>query len=200
MAQPKTLPLICVEEGAVAAAGLGKPQTQWAAANGFTGQRGRLLALPSRAAGSTAIFRHRRAAEPADAGHRPRRRRAGAGPLQLARRLRRSDSSGARLPARRLSLRSLPQGQGGAGAGAARGRRRAPRSSGWSTAPSSPATSINTPPNDLGPDAFEKEIRAFAARHKMKLKAIVGDDLLKQNFPMIHAVGRAGPRRRGCSI
>jgi leucyl aminopeptidase len=50
---------------------------------------------------------------------------------------------------------------------------------------------VNTPANDLGPDAFEKEIRTFAARHKMKVKAIVGDDLLKQNFPMIHAVGRA---------
>src|SRR5699024_2667158 len=33
---------------------------------------------------------------------------------------------------------------------------------------------INTPANDLGPDAFEREIRAFATRHKMKLKAIVG--------------------------
>ncbi|MGN6683786.1 MAG: leucyl aminopeptidase family protein, partial [Devosia sp.] len=50
---------------------------------------------------------------------------------------------------------------------------------------------INTPANDLGPDAFDREIRAFAARHKMKLKAVVGDELLRQNFPMIHAVGRA---------
>ena len=50
---------------------------------------------------------------------------------------------------------------------------------------------INTAPNDLGPDDFEREIRAFATARKMKLKAIVGDDLLKANFPMIHAVGRA---------
>ncbi len=50
---------------------------------------------------------------------------------------------------------------------------------------------VNTPANDLGPDAFEAAIRAFATQHKMKLKAIVGDDLLKQNFPLIHAVGRA---------
>jgi leucyl aminopeptidase len=50
---------------------------------------------------------------------------------------------------------------------------------------------INTPANDLGPDAFEREIRDFAVRHRMKLTAIVGDALLKQNFPMIHAVGRA---------
>jgi leucyl aminopeptidase len=51
---------------------------------------------------------------------------------------------------------------------------------------------VNTPTNDLGPDAFDREIRAFAAARKMKVKAIVGDDLLKQNFPLIHAVGRAG--------
>ena len=37
-----------------------------------------------------------------------------------------------------------------------------------------------------------RDPRVRAAR-KMKLKAIVGDDLLKQNFPMIHAVGRAAP-------
>ena len=52
---------------------------------------------------------------------------------------------------------------------------------------------VNTPANDLGPDQFEAEIRAFAARHRMTVKAVVGDELLAQNFPMIHAVGRAGP-------
>ncbi len=50
---------------------------------------------------------------------------------------------------------------------------------------------INTPANDLGPEAFEKEIRAFARKRKMTCSAIVGDKLLKQNFPLIHAVGRA---------
>src|SRR5690606_4299748 len=56
---------------------------------------------------------------------------------------------------------------------------------------------VNTPANDLGPDQFDRRIREFAAHHKMKVKAIVGDDPLKQNFPMIHAVRRAsaeGPR------
>ncbi|MDB5539799.1 MAG: cytochrome oxidase subunit [Devosia sp.] len=50
---------------------------------------------------------------------------------------------------------------------------------------------INTPANDLGPDALEKEIRGFAKAHELEVKVIAGDDLLKQNFPMIHAVGRA---------
>ena len=38
---------------------------------------------------------------------------------------------------------------------------------------------------------FAKPIRAFAKRHKLEVSVIAGDELLKQNFPMIHAVGRA---------
>src|SRR5690606_24728573 len=38
---------------------------------------------------------------------------------------------------------------------------------------------------------LEAAVRALAARHKANVKVIAGDDLLKQNFPMIHAVGRA---------
>ena len=51
MALPKTLPIQFVEEGGLAAAALAKPQAQWAAANGFSGQRGRLLAMPSATGG-----------------------------------------------------------------------------------------------------------------------------------------------------
>ncbi|MCF6326779.1 MAG: leucyl aminopeptidase family protein [Devosiaceae bacterium] len=50
---------------------------------------------------------------------------------------------------------------------------------------------INIPANDLDPQIFEKYIRSFASQRKMTCKSIIGDDLLKQNFPMIHAVGRA---------
>ena len=50
---------------------------------------------------------------------------------------------------------------------------------------------INTPANDLGPDGFEKEIRAFAKKRKMECKVISGDDLLQENLFLIHAVGRA---------
>jgi len=50
---------------------------------------------------------------------------------------------------------------------------------------------INRPPNDLGPDNYEITIREFAKKHGANVTSIVGDDLLKQNFPMIHAVGRA---------
>ncbi|MER9698910.1 leucyl aminopeptidase family protein [Mesorhizobium sp. M0146] len=50
---------------------------------------------------------------------------------------------------------------------------------------------VNTPTSDMGPDEFEKAVRTLAATHKAEVSMIKGDDLLKQNFPMIHAVGRA---------
>ena len=50
---------------------------------------------------------------------------------------------------------------------------------------------INTPANDLGPAQLEQAARDLAARHGATVDAIVGDDLLAQNFPLIHAVGRA---------
>jgi leucyl aminopeptidase len=50
---------------------------------------------------------------------------------------------------------------------------------------------VNTPTNDMGPDALEAAVRALAARHKAKVEVVKGDALLEKNFPMIHAVGRA---------
>ena len=53
---------------------------------------------------------------------------------------------------------------------------------------------INTPANDLGPAELAEAARALADRHGATFRAIVGDELLKQNFPLIHAVGRAAAR------
>ncbi len=50
---------------------------------------------------------------------------------------------------------------------------------------------INTPANDMGPAELETAARALATRHGATFRAIVGPDLLTQNFPLIHAVGRA---------
>ncbi len=50
---------------------------------------------------------------------------------------------------------------------------------------------INTPANDLGPAQLEQAARKLAARHSATINAIVGDELLEKNFPLIHAVGRA---------
>ncbi len=51
---------------------------------------------------------------------------------------------------------------------------------------------INTPTNDMGPEALEAAVRKLGEEHKASVSVIKGDALLKKNFPMIHAVGRAG--------
>ena len=51
---------------------------------------------------------------------------------------------------------------------------------------------VNTPTNDMGPDALEAAAMALARQFKAKATVIRGDKLLEQNFPLIHAVGRAG--------
>jgi leucyl aminopeptidase len=53
---------------------------------------------------------------------------------------------------------------------------------------------INTPANDMGPPELEDAARALANRHGATVRAVIGDDLLKDNFPLIHAVGRAAAR------
>ncbi len=50
---------------------------------------------------------------------------------------------------------------------------------------------INTPANDLGPSALAAAALTLAKAFGAKAKVIVGDALLKQGFPLIHAVGRA---------
>ena len=50
---------------------------------------------------------------------------------------------------------------------------------------------INTPANDMGPEALAAAALKLAKAHRAKAHVIAGDDLLKQNFPLIHAVGRA---------
>ncbi len=53
---------------------------------------------------------------------------------------------------------------------------------------------INTPANDMGPAELEAAARDLASNYDTSFDCIVGDDLLKQNFPLIHAVGMASPR------
>ena len=53
---------------------------------------------------------------------------------------------------------------------------------------------ITTPSSDMGPAELAAAAQDLAKTHKAKIKVIVGDDLLKQNYPMVHAVGRASTR------
>ncbi len=50
---------------------------------------------------------------------------------------------------------------------------------------------INTPASDMGPVALQEVAQELADVHNAKLSAVIGDDLLGENYPMIHAVGRA---------
>ncbi|MDW5316472.1 M17 family metallopeptidase [Rhizobium sp. PL01] len=50
---------------------------------------------------------------------------------------------------------------------------------------------INMPTNDMGPNALEEAFRSLGDHYKAKVSVVSGDDLLKQNFPLIHTVGRA---------
>lgn len=53
---------------------------------------------------------------------------------------------------------------------------------------------INTPASDMGPDDLEAAARNLAAQHDAKIAVTLGDDLLAENLPMIHTVGRAANR------
>ncbi|MBL4869499.1 MAG: leucyl aminopeptidase family protein [Robiginitomaculum sp.] len=50
---------------------------------------------------------------------------------------------------------------------------------------------INTPASDMGPVALQGAAQNLADIYGATLSAVIGDDLLAQNYPMIHAVGRA---------
>ncbi|MEQ1491180.1 MAG: leucyl aminopeptidase family protein [Terricaulis sp.] len=50
---------------------------------------------------------------------------------------------------------------------------------------------VNTPTNDMGPAALHAAAEAVAERYDASFEAIVGDELIAQNYPLIHAVGRA---------
>ena len=50
---------------------------------------------------------------------------------------------------------------------------------------------VNTPANDMSPEALAQAAIDVARRYGARHKVIVGDELLAQRFPAIHAVGRA---------
>jgi len=50
---------------------------------------------------------------------------------------------------------------------------------------------INTPAGDMTPDALERAVRDLAETYGAEVETTVGDALLSDNFPIIHAVGRA---------
>ncbi|WEK03561.1 MAG: leucyl aminopeptidase family protein [Candidatus Devosia phytovorans] len=191
MSDTAVLHVICVPENGLEGAGLTPSQRAWATANGFSGKRGKLLALP---ATDGTVSGYLFGLGTAEANPTLVTGLASAALPKGTYRLEGSIADptlaaiGFRLGAYRFDryrqaveapILELPSGADAAevdrlveAAGIARDL-------------------INTPPNDLGPDAFEAEIQAFAEARDMDIRVITGDDLLAENFPMIHAVGRA---------
>ena len=50
---------------------------------------------------------------------------------------------------------------------------------------------VNTPANDLGPAALEREVLHLAERFAAEAQVFRGDELIARNLPLVHAVGRA---------
>ena len=53
---------------------------------------------------------------------------------------------------------------------------------------------VNTPTADMGPKELAGAVKQLGKKYKAKVREWVGDELLKANFPTIHAVGRASHR------
>ncbi len=50
---------------------------------------------------------------------------------------------------------------------------------------------INTPANDMNPEALAAEAVSWAKSHKAKILVVKGDELLTKNYPLVYAVGKA---------
>lgn len=55
---------------------------------------------------------------------------------------------------------------------------------------------INTPAVDLGPAELATAAEVLAADHGARVRVVVGDGLIAENYPAIHAVGRAAGAQR----
>lgn len=191
VAEAPILPVIFIGEDDLASAGLPHAQSKWAQANDFFGQRGRLLPLPD---GAGALSGYLFGTGKAD--DRPvlvaglAGAALGGGNYQLA-----GDYGDPTLAAMAFRLgayrfdryRRAKETPVLVAPGAAD----ADEVERLVTAAAIARDLINTAPNDLGPNALEQAIHDFATARQMTFSAIQGDDLLKQNLPMIHAVGRA---------
>lgn len=53
---------------------------------------------------------------------------------------------------------------------------------------------VNTPANDLGPEELANAAENLIKPFKARMSVITGNELLKKNYPAIHAVGKGSPR------
>ncbi len=203
-AEQKSVPIWLARDASwVRDAPLSDAQKAWAAAQGFKGTGRRHLALPGPAgelAGVVLGLGEAKAGDPMDragAGARAAAGRAAAGPLSSGRARWKMPSWPAvawGLGAYRFArYKSAPNGEAVA-------QLKLPQGADYQRALATVEAVwmgrdlINTPASDLGPQQLEDAARALAKRHGAEVTSIVGEDLVTQNFPMIHAVGRASDR------
>ncbi len=175
-------------------------ERNWARSTGFTAETGKLALVPGEngrlgrvlvglGAGPDAAATMWALAGLADAlagRELPARSRA---------RGRRPDAPGARLGARHLRLHPLPrQARERCGAGLARRAPIAAGSNGSRVRRFSPATSPTRRPAISAPRNWRRRRCASPRRAGACHRVIVGDELLAENYPTIHAVGRASTR------
>jgi len=53
---------------------------------------------------------------------------------------------------------------------------------------------ITTPANDLGPAELGEAVQRLALQHEAECRILVGEDLLRQNYPLIYEVGKGSAR------
>ena len=186
------LPIHFVIKGRIEEAGLAPDVAEWAKANGFTGQPGRVLLLPGPRGAAGVLLGISAGSE----GHAP-----------LI-----SGALGKELPEGDWHFAAQPADPALALLGAVLGGYRFTRYSG------KPGNAVrlavpdgvdagrvrriaegvflardlvNTPTGDLGPAQLEEAVRTLGAAHDAEVRSIIGDALIAENFPMIHAVGRA---------
>ncbi len=189
--------LISPKSCADALAALPEAQASWAGFHGFKGQLGRSVVLPGDGGPSRVLI------GTGDATDRARKRFAIGAAI-------------AALPEATYALHALPDGQGDEialgylfslyrfdryrdqtrpkarlvapdGVEAARLERIA-------GAETLTRDLINTPAEDMGPDALEQAVHTLADTFGANVQTIEGEDLLAQNFSLIHTVGRAAAR------
>ncbi|MGN6307268.1 MAG: leucyl aminopeptidase family protein [Mesorhizobium sp.] len=184
----KSLPVHLVRPGELEAAGLPPSAIAWAKAAGFSGDAGRTLLVPGEnGALAGALFGHGDGTLALGALARALPE----GDWHFATQPADPDLAGLALqlggyvftrygkkPGRALRF-ALPEGAD------------APRVERLAAGTMLARDLVNTPTSDMGPEALEKAVRGLARAHKATVAVVKGDDLLKKNFPMIHAVGRA---------
>lgn len=186
----KALPVHLVAKDGLETSGLSLSTVVWAKANGFAGESGKVLVLPGEGGGlGGALFGIGKGEGALSVGVLARM--LPEGDWQFATSPQNPDLAALGVVLGGYTFTRYGKKQGRAlrfglpqGADAARVRRLA---DGVFLA----RDLVNTPTNDMGPEALEKAVRDLASTHDADVRVTAGEYLLRKNFPMIHAVGRA---------